>query len=404
VSAVDRLAPRVRDGHLYAKFPRSEYDRRYRSIRGGMAHSKLDALIVWGAFKHQNALYLSNYVDRFQSYVVLPATEPPTLVVDGFPHVAAARRMSVIDDVRWGQRRPEMVVAQRLGELVIPNKRVGLVDFDNHHQFMPIDHVSYLKEAFPSVEFVSATSAVASVRRRKSPVELEWLTRSAKTIDACMRAEIRNVRPGATDNSIYASIVAEAVAQGGEIGLHGFAHLGSTSMTRPSLVFPPFAPSLRRVTSGDVVLNEISVSYGGYSAQLIRPVAVGPTPKLYRDLWSVALETYRSVSRVLRPGATEADVLEACAPIIDAGLTATAPIIHGWDISVEAPTLSIPGRDEWNSGPFTIEEGQIIVIEPNPHLMDGTAGIFVGDMCLVTPEGAESLHRSPLDFTVVRGG
>jgi len=46
-------------------------------------------------------------------------------------------------------------------------------------------------------------------------------------------------------------------------------------------------------------------------------------------------------------------------------------------------------------------ENQLIVIEPNPVTPDLQRGFFIGEMNLVTKDGAVSLHDVPLELTCV---
>jgi hypothetical protein len=48
-------------------------------------------------------------------------------------------------------------------------------------------------------------------------------------------------------------------------------------------------------------------------------------------------------------------------------------------------------------------KNQLIVIEPNPVSSDMQRGFFIGDMNVVTEDGARSLHRTPLRLTI-KGG
>ncbi len=40
-------------------------------------------------------------------------------------------------------------------------------------------------------------------------------------------------------------------------------------------------------------------------------------------------------------------------------------------------------------------------IEPNPCTADFRAGVFMGDLNVITPTGARTLHRRPLETIVV---
>lgn len=52
--------------------------------------------------------------------------------------------------------------------------------------------------------------------------------------------------------------------------------------------------------------------------------------------------------------------------------------------------------------PRTFRAGETVVIQPNVVTPDLRAGVQMGELCAVTPAGAESLHAFPLEL--VRAG
>ena len=138
-------------------------------------------------------------------------------------------------------------------------------------------------------------------------------------------------------------------------------------------------------------------SYGGYSGQILRPIFVGegPTPE-YRRLYDVALEAYRRVAAVLRPGATEQDVLAAGASIDQQGLTIRDGLLHGFGVDLQPPSLRTPGSQHRPPGPFTFQENMTVVIQPNPVTPDERMGVQIGNLVRITATGIESLQHFPL--------
>ncbi len=53
---------------------------------------------------------------------------------------------------------------------------------------------------------------------------------------------------------------------------------------------------------------------------------------------------------------------------------------------------------------WTFEKGETIVVEPNPCSTDLKSGVFLGDLCVVTENGAESLHTYPIEEPIVVDG
>jgi Xaa-Pro dipeptidase len=389
---------------LYPRFSADEYGRRHALLRDLLAARGLDGAIVYGGYKElyqATARWLTGMRESMQFYAFFPSTGAPTAWNALYPHLHAARRMSAIADTRWGGASIAHTVATHIRDLGLDRGRLGLVGVHSRRGItLPMDHYLIWREELPHVEFVNITRDVEGLQQVKSEEELAFYRRGAECTDYAMAALIGAVRPGATEVGLYGRILAAAYEGGGDA--LDVVLLGSTSMRDPDMPYPRHVPSHRTIEPGDVVLNEISVGYGGCSGQLIVPISVGPPTAEYRELYRIAREAFDRVREALRPGATQDDVLEAARPITDAGLVAEAPIIHGWPNPSMFPILPLGKPAEtYSPEPFALQENQLIMIEPNPATPDLTRGVFLGALCVVTPEGGRCLQEHPLEFAVV---
>ena len=103
-------------------------------------------------------------------------------------------------------------------------------------------------------------------------------------------------------------------------------------------------------------------------------------------------------------GNTPRDVLTLSQRILEEGFTIQCPVIHGYTQVIHGPYAAVPGDSCWAVDldvPF--RESQLLVIEPNPTTRDIQTGFFIGDMNMVTPQGAVSLHGYPLQLSVKQG-
>lgn len=171
-------------------------------------------------------------------------------------------------------------------------------------------------------------------------------------------------------------------------------------MSDPDMPYPRPYPTVRKLEVGDVVLNEIVATYNGCGGQLMRPIALGEPTSLYRQLFDVAYEAYRRIQEALKPGNTEQDVLKAAEIIKEAGFTIQAPVLHGWDTKFDRPMVGLPDEEEWPVMPFRVEPGMTLMIEVNPCTRDLKAGVFFGNLQLITERGAASMQQYPLEFVI----
>src|SRR5262249_20617324 len=193
------------------------------------------------------------------------------------------------------------------------------------------------------------------------------------------------VMPGVNERQLGDAIERSYVAHGGGTGIH---YIGTTSMHDPDLAVPRQFPSSRTVRKGDVVVAEITAHFFDYGGQVLRSFAVGEEPTaLYRALHDAADAALDAISRVLKVGATPAQVIEASRVIEDAGFTIIDDLLHGYGGGYLQPVLGSTNRP---SGPIPEEPfmaGQTVVIQPNIVTGDHKAGVQTGQLVVITKDG-----------------
>lgn len=390
------------------RYPRcsdAEYARRHRLIREAMRERGLDCLIIYGGYRNmyqQNFFWTSGYSDSFQGYIVFPLEGEPSLYNAVYPHLLPAKRQSVFPKTEWGGPRMAETVANRLKELGLAQGKIGYVGIDTPRTVtIPHSHYETLTELLPQATFVDATPWFMKIRFQKSPEEIEFIQRGAAITDGVMRDLVEAIHPGVWDYELFAVVYASALRQGGD---SNFALLASTSMDNPDMPYPYPVPSRRQIQKGDLVLNELCANYRGYSGQLIRPIAVGQPTAALSKLYDIAVELFYAVFGAIKPGNTTNDVIDAVRPIVARGdFNIQAPLVHGWDNLPQPPLIGLPGGErEYPLDPHVFEEGQLIMIEPNPTSQDLSTGIFYGNLCVVTKDGCRNLHKFPDEFVVVQ--
>ncbi len=397
----ERAAFRERMAQYYPRFSEGEYRRRYAAVRERMAARRLDALIVYGGpglgYHNQvNVHYLANYVDQVATYVVFPLAGAPTQLVSIHPWLPIGEIVSVIDDVRVGGARE---VAELLKDGGGALRRIGIVGSGGVAKSIPHDHYELLREALPGAELVVAADLLEEVRRIASPEELEWFARGAALTDVAFQALVDAARPGVSDHELFAAIHHAYLRRGGTFY---FSWLGSTAMADPVMPYPWTHPSGRRLEKGDVILAEISAGFWGYAGQLQRVITLGEPTPLYRRLFDLARDIYERVSPALVAGGTLGTLQDIAARIEEAGFTIQCPVIHGWGQRLRPPFCGIPSLSAWRSDPDArFEANELMAVEPNPCTPDLRAGVMVGNLNVVTPNGGRSLHGVPLDLVVL---
>jgi len=385
------------------RFSDTEFARRHAATRAMMAERGLDVLIAHAtSAMPANIRYLTGWAPygNGPAYLLFPASGKPLLLVGIFSHVASANRGSFAE-AEFAGSDAGVTLADRLQDMGMQSARIGLIEVDSaRNRGMPSVLLDELRQRLPDASFDFVTRDVEMIRRFKSDEEVAILERAAGMAEEALEAMVAAARPGNTEWDLAAAVYAAAAHAGGTVEV---ALLGSTSMDKPSMATPRTQPTMRKLEKGDIILSELSIGYLGYSTQILRPITIGPPNDLYRRLVDIAIGVYGSVQAVLKPGATEKEVQLAAKELAQAGIAAEAPIIHGWSQWSEFGFhVTMPGDEaHWPSRPVRFDTGMSMSIEPNPCTSDFRAGVFMGDLNIITPTGARSLHQWPLEAIVV---
>jgi Xaa-Pro dipeptidase len=395
---------------MWARFSPAEMARRWRLARGLMDRHDLRALLLFGnsgVNRHNQAgvFWLSNHLDLHHCYLLAPRDEAveAALYTGLGNHVPDARRIAEVPLVAWGGHDPAATVAGRLRATGITRGRLGVVGVNaTFGMGMPYQHHATLRRALPDLELVDVTAELAALRAVKSEEELGFLRRAAAYTDRAVEALGAEVRPGIPEYALLGIVEGAYRADG---GLPHIAFVRSMPMAEPDGCLPAQNPSGRLLAEGDVIITEISASYWGYSGQLHRPVFVRaePTPAWQR-LFDTALDAYRGIVRVMRPGACEADVVRAASVIGERGYAIYDDLVHGYGVDIHPPVIDRScchywPWDERRPAPpgRRFQRDMAVVVQPNPVTPDERMGLQLGALTVVTDAGAQTLHRVPFE-------
>jgi Xaa-Pro aminopeptidase len=379
---------------MYPRFSDEEVSRREDLVRSFLERSGLDGLVVFGWSAQNRAAqadvyYLSGYMGMRDNYVVFPREGEPTLFAQSYNHVPNAADVSFLDDVRWGGVDNGVTVGEEL--LARGLVEVGVVGWMPYQQYD-----SMRRTTGDRCRFTDVTAGFRTIRLKKSDEELEWLRRGAAHTDAALAALRDALHPGIREFELAAHIESSYLADG---GLTTFYYIASTPMSSPDRCVPAQVLSNRVIETGDVVTCEISISHAGYAGQGLRTFAVAQEPTAQiAELHSIAEEVYHSVAASIRTGARIEDVWKASDVIAERGFTIRDGLVHGFGIGLLPPSIRTRETTHGLDDDWVFEANQTVVIQPNVISRDETVGVQVGELCVVTDEGATSLHSFPLEL------
>lgn len=411
-------------------FSKDERDRRWSLVRERMRQRGVDALVIWGTDRswgmaRANLRYLTQIAGQVDAVGLFPLSGEP-VVWSEIPHmqepynVWPAYQDWVTDSRLFRGMGP---VVDEIEERGLDEGKIGIVGFASMlSQFnVPYDQFAALEEGLAETEIIDCTDLVEQVRLVKSDEEIEML-RKAGEIAHAMATALMEAEPGQKECEVYADMVYEQIARGGESYVFNLLDSGNpTDSNYEHLLHgkgQPLSPSHRTLADGDIVITEYHANWGGNLVAAEKSVALGNAPDELTDVHEVCLECQRAAEDVFTPGTRLEDVWEAIrAPAREAGMDFVELGFHGHGLGSpefpaavypQEPNETYPDGVEWHllSGrdleDMRLREGMVFgtnIDVHDPNWRDDV-GLQFGDTLVVTDGKPEPLIDTPTQFVV----
>ena len=331
------------------------------------------------------------------------ATEGPVVLYDYAQAIHLAAGFPLVDEVRpataWfymyagsaaEEQRRAVAWARELADLVAAhgggNRRLAVDKCEP-------SGIDALRAA--GIEPVWGQEACEEARRIKHPEELKALRRAVHTCEAGMAEMWRALRPGLTENQLWAKLHEANIARGGE--WIETRLLASGPRTNPWF----HECSDRVIGAGDMVAFDTDlIGPYGYCADISRSWTCPGRPPTPHQLetHARAREHIEHNLSVLRPGLTFHEFIDRSfrvGPEYEArryGVTA-----HGVGLCDEYPSILHPiDKADAHDGP--LEPGMVLSLEALMCSERGGEGVKLEVQVALTDTGWERLDRFPLDL------
>lgn len=369
-------------------FPQAEYEARIAKTRSLMAQRGIDALVVTGP---ENIFYLSGQQTpgyyTFQCMIVPLEGEPRFLLRQLELH--NFRRNSFITNVELypDNAQPAEVLVEQLAKLGLAGKRVAI---EKRGWFLPIAFYERLVERLGTLG--DGSGVIETLRRVKSPLELDAIEAAARYTDAGMEAGLAAIHAGVTENTVVAAMLAAAIAAGSEyLGMEPLVSSG------PRSGIPHATWRRRALEHGDPVFLEMASAHNRYHAALLRTTWIGEAPKAAREMMKVCGEALDAALEAMRPGTTFETVHDAAQAVIDRhGMTQRYRKRTGYSLGISFA----PDWGEWMvaslyTGESDVLEAGMVFHLPMALREYGAYTVGASETAIVTPSGCRTLSAVP---------
>jgi Xaa-Pro aminopeptidase len=335
------------------------------------------------------------------------ATDGPVVLFDYFSCEHLSDHSGVVDEVRpavsW-----MYLYSGELTDQKVRRWASGIVELVHEHsggnRRIAIDHIN--PEGFAELERLgidvhSGEAVMENARLIKSPDELLAMRRSIAACEAAMREMQTALKPGISENELWAELHRGNIARGGE-------WIETRLLTSGPRTNPWFQEcSSRIIENGDLVAFDTDlIGPYGFCADLSRTWLCGdkrPTNE-QRDLYRIAAEQIAYNLDLMQPGVSFRDLSERSkVPPPDCFPTRYGVLYHGVGLADEYPTL--PHAPDWtdDTPDGVLEPGMVLCVESYIGRLGGHEGVKIEEQVLITDTGNEQLSTYPLEQALLAG-
>ena len=157
----------------------------------------------------------------------------------------------------------------------------------------------------------------------------------------------------------------------------------------------------RKLKPGDLINTEVEGKYGGYIAQALQPISLGPKPKDLEKIFDATKVIFERMLKFLKPGITFGAVVKFYQDeVAAAGYEPDGALMHGRGLGEDAPMLwgarkDFPEKDQ------LLKEGHVFILKPACRQGFMRDSIRAGDTVAIEANGARRLGKRELAFVSV---
>lgn len=332
-------------------------------------------------------MYLTGYapmpMERATLLILRPGADPVMIVPElERPLAAAAPAGGAMELLGWRDGTDAHAEAAR----ILPGD--GLVAVGDT---LWAAHLLGLQAAAPGLSFAAASPVIERLRAVKDVDELAALTRAGRAADETFRQICDRSFLGRREEEVAADLAELLVHNGHDEAAFTIVASG------PNAASPHHEPGGRTMLPRDAVVLDFGGCLGGYYSDTTRTVVVAEPPEGFEAVYAIVHEAQEAAFRSVRPGIDAQEVDRVARRVIDEagyGERFFHRTGHGIGLEVHEPPYLVEGNER------TLEAGITFSIEPGIYL-EGTFGVRIEDIVVVTEVGADRLNRSTRDLQVV---
>jgi Xaa-Pro dipeptidase len=360
---------------------------RLERLRTAMEQAGLDAVALNPGPTLTYMTGVSFHLMERPVVLLVDREKDPVLVLPEFESVKAGLIPYRISPFTYGENPAEWeaVFRKAVAFLALDGRKIGV-----DPRQMRLLEFRHVQVGAPKAEYPDASEALASLRLRKEPEEVEAMRRAVKIAETALGKVLPAVRAGMTEKEIASELLL-ALFRGGSDSDLPFAPIVCAG---PNSANPHATPSERKLEVGDLLIIDWGASTDGYVSDLTRTFAIGKVDPQWQKIAATVLAANEAGRAAGRAGVPAANVDKAARQVIEAagyGDYFTHRTGHG---------LGMEGHEEpymRGDNMQMLYPGMAYTVEPGIYLA-GKGGVRIEDDVVVTADGVDVLSTMPREL------
>lgn len=250
-----------------------------------------------------------------------------------------------------------------------------------------------LETAAPGLQYISAESALSSLRMQKDDLELAAMRKAVEIAQNALHETLPRVKIGITEKEIAAELTLQLLRGGSEPEIP-FSPIVSAG---PNSANPHATPTNRPLQPGDCLVIDWGATHDGYLSDITRTFAVAEVDSEMRRVAQIVLQANKTGRTASKAGVTAGSIDGSVRRVIDEagyGRYFIHRTGHGIGLDGHEEPYLYSGNDQ------ILKPGMALTIEPGIYLHDRN-GVRIEDNLIITETGAECLTDINRDLVVV---
>ena len=261
--------------------------------------------------------------------------------------------------------------------------------FDLERQF-----AAHIASRHPHVAIRNSYPLVCSLRKIKTPGEIDAIRRGMAITAAGIARLMRMAQPGKMEYELEAEFLGELAARG-----QRRTAFPSIIASGERIFYLHYSSLMGRVAEGELILSDVGAPYDEYCTDISRVFpANGRFSQRQAELYRVAYEANRAVMAQVRPGVPFTMPNRVCREVSFAGLKTLGLlddfadignyVWHGVTHHVGLDTHDVGGYEE------SMAEGMVFTVDAGIYVREWGIGLRIEDNVCVTADGCENLSAA----------